>query len=61
MRWRWFELGVEAFNLADTRYAATEYSFASTWSTTETPSRLPARHLAAGAPLTVLGTLGVTL
>ncbi len=61
LRWRWFELGVEAFNLADTRYAATEYSFASTWSTTETPSRLPARHLAAGAPLTVLGTLGVTL
>jgi TonB family protein len=61
LRWRAFELGVEGFNLADTRYAAIEYSFASAWSTTETPSRLPARHLSAGAPLTLLATLGVTL
>lgn len=61
VRWGPLEAGVELFNLTDTRFAALEYSFASSWSPAEPPSRLPARHFSAGAPLTVLGTLGVTL
>jgi len=61
LKWRWLEFGVEGYNLTNTQYAATEYSFASAWSTTEIPSRLPTRHLSAGAPFTFLATLGVTL
>ena len=61
LKWRWFELGVEAYNLFDAQYAATPYSFVSSWSTSAIPSRLPAEHASAGAPLTIMGTLGVTL
>ncbi len=57
LRWSWLELGVEAYNLLARRYAASVYSFVSDWGTTPVPSRLPARHFAAGPPLTVLGTL----
>lgn len=59
--WGPIEIGVEVFNLTDQRFSAIEYSFASNWSPSEPPSRLPARHQSAGAPLTVMGTLGVTL
>lgn len=59
--WRWLSIGVEAFNLLDTRWSATELFFVSNWRPSEQPSRLPARHVSAGAPLTILGTLGVTL
>ena len=59
--WGAFDLGVEIYNLLDARYAATEYSFSSNWRPSEVPSRLPARHVAAGAPLTLSVTLGVTL
>ncbi len=59
--WRWLSVGVEAFNLLDARWSATELFFVSNWRPSEAPSRLPARHLSAGAPLTILGTLGVTL
>jgi iron complex outermembrane receptor protein len=61
LRWRALELGVEAFNLLDSRYATSEYSFVSDWQTTAIPSLLPARHFSAGAPLTVMFTLGVDL
>ena len=57
LRWSWIELGVEAYNLLARRYAASVYSFVSDWGTTPVPSRLPARHFAAGPPLGVLGTL----
>ena len=57
LRWSFVELGVDAFNLLARRYAATVYSFVSDWHTTPVPSRLPARHFAAGPPTTVLGTL----
>ncbi|MBK7827656.1 TonB-dependent receptor [Nannocystis sp.] len=57
LRWSWIELGVEAYNLLARRYAASVYSFVSDWGTTPVPSRLPARHFAAGPPLSVLGTL----
>jgi iron complex outermembrane receptor protein len=59
--WRWFTIGVSAFNLFDTRWSASELFFVSNWRPSEAPSRLPTRHISAGAPLTVLGTLGVTL
>ena len=61
LRWRWFEGGVDAFNLLDARYAATAFSFVSSWSPGAIPSRLPAQHLSAGAPRTVLFNLGVRL
>jgi iron complex outermembrane receptor protein len=61
LRYRAVELGVEAFNLFDLEYAATEHVFASNWQPSEAPSRLPARHIAAGPPRTVLVTLGLHL
>jgi iron complex outermembrane receptor protein len=59
LRWRWIELALDAFNLADARYAATEYSFVSDWRTSAVPSRLPARHFSAGQPRTFLASLGL--
>jgi hypothetical protein len=59
VRWRWVEVGLEAWNVANSRYAATEFSFVSDWGKTEVPSLLPARHLSAGAPRTLLATLGL--
>ncbi len=59
--WGPFTLGMEIFNLLDMRYAATEYNFASNWNPSEPPSRVPARHIAAGAPRTWLFSLGITL
>lgn len=57
LRWSFVELGVEAYNVLARRYAATVYSFVSDWHTQQVPSRLPARHFAAGPPTSVLGTL----
>jgi TonB family protein len=51
------ELGLDATNLLGSRYADTEYSFVSQWHTSEAPSLLPARHIAAGAPLSILANL----
>ncbi len=59
--WRWLSLGVDAFNVLDTQWSATELYFVSNWSPSGPPSRLPARHISAGAPLTILATRGVTL
>jgi iron complex outermembrane recepter protein len=61
VRWSALELVVDVFNVADSRYAAVEYSYASSWQRDAIPSRIPARHFAAGAPLTVNVSLGVTL
>ncbi len=57
--WGPVDFGVDIFNLLDARYAALEYSFASNWTPTDVPSRVPARSFSAGAPLTVLASLGV--
>jgi iron complex outermembrane receptor protein len=56
--WGPIDLGVEVQNLLDQRYAALEYSFVSSWSPTASPSSVPARSFSAGAPLTVLVSLG---
>lgn len=68
LEWHGIELGVDVYNATNARYAAVEYAFASDWqdpSFTNQPgglvSRLPARHYAAGQPLTVMVQLGVHL
>jgi len=50
------EVGIDAVNLFDRRYADTEYVFVSNWGPSNLPSQLPAKHLSAGPPLTVMGT-----
>ncbi len=59
--WGPVDLGVDLFNVLDRRYQATGYSFASNWTPTATPSMVPAPSFAAGAPLTVLATLGLRI
>lgn len=68
VEWHGIELGVDVLNATDSRYAAVEYVFASDWqdpSFTTRPdglaSRLPARHQAAGQPLTVMVQLGAQI
>lgn len=61
LRWRELELVFEAQNLFDSRFAATELHFPSHWDPDSLPSRVPARHIAAGAPRTFLATLGLHL
>jgi hypothetical protein len=58
LRWWFLELGLDAFNLTNSQYAAIEYSFASDWHTRPALST-PVRHLAAGAPLRLLGTVAL--
>ncbi len=57
----WVELSVDAFNLLDARYADTEYAYVSNWQTSAIPSRVPARHIAAGAPRAVFASLTLYL
>jgi outer membrane receptor protein involved in Fe transport len=57
--WRTIDLGLEVFNALDSAYAASEFSFVSNWGHDAIPSRSPARHFAAGAPRTVLMSIGV--
>lgn len=58
-RWRALELGLEIFNVLDSRYAASEYSFVSDWGTREAPTLIPARHFSAGPPRSVLASLSL--
>ena len=57
IRYALVEVGVEAFNLLARTWAVTEYNFVSDWGTRPIPSLLPARHFAAGPPLSAMGTL----
>jgi len=61
VRWRAINLDMAVFNLLDTRYAALELSYPSSWDPAGQPSRLPARTIMAGAPRSWLLTLGITL
>jgi outer membrane receptor protein involved in Fe transport len=62
LTWRALDLGVQLNNALNARYAAVEYNFASDWDPDDgVRSRTPARHVAAGAPLSFMVTLGVTL
>lgn len=57
----WLELSVDVLNLMNLQYADTEYAFVSDWRTTAVPSRVPAKHISAGAPRTILATVTVYL
>jgi hypothetical protein len=57
----WVELTFESMNLLGARYADTEYAFVSNWQTSAVPSRVPARHITAGAPRTVLASVTLYL
>jgi iron complex outermembrane receptor protein len=57
----WLELSIDGFNVLDARYADTEYAFVSNWQTSAVPSRVPARHIAAGAPRALLASLTLYL
>jgi iron complex outermembrane receptor protein len=61
LRWSHFGLNLSGFNLLDLQYAATEYNFVSSWDPAAVPSRVPARHVAAGAPRSFFAMLEVTL
>jgi outer membrane receptor protein involved in Fe transport len=61
LAYRVFQLELSVFNLADARYSALELSAVSNWDPTSTPSRLPVRHVMAGAPRSWLLSFGATL
>ncbi len=61
LRRDFLEVGVDAMNLLNRRYADSEYVFVSDWRSSDIPSLLPARHISAGPPLTILGTLTLRL
>lgn len=54
-------LTLSCFNLLDTEYAALELSYPSSWNPDGFASRVPARHIMAGAPRTLFLSLGVAL
>ena len=61
LRWSVVEIAVDVLNVTNRRWAATELVYVSQWDPSAVPSRIPARHIMAGAPLTVLFTLGLHL
>jgi iron complex outermembrane recepter protein len=60
-RYRAVSLSLQLLNLADARYSALELVAASNWDPAAVPSRIPQRHVMAGAPRTWLLSLGVEL
>jgi len=61
LRWKQVEIGADVTNLFNAQYADTEYSFVSNWTPSTITSALPTRHLAAGAPFTILGNVTLYL
>lgn len=61
LRWRNLEAGIELLNVLNSRYAAFAYNFSSQWDPSGPQETPPARHITAGAPRTVMVTLGVHL
>ncbi|HEX6239563.1 MAG TPA: TonB-dependent receptor [Polyangiales bacterium] len=59
--YRAFRLSFSCFNLFDHEYAAMELSYPSSWNPDSFASRVPARHVMAGAPRTFFGTLEIRL
>ncbi len=59
--YRMFTLDASILNIVGSQYAAMELSYASNWDPSQAASRLPARHIQAGAPRTWLLTLGIAL
>jgi iron complex outermembrane receptor protein len=61
LRYRMLALSLSCLNLLGAEYSAMELSYASNFDPNAPPSRLPARHVMAGAPRTLLLTLEVLL
>lgn len=62
LSWGIVDADFALFNALNSRYAALEYNFASDWNPTDgVRPRTPARHIAAGAPLSWMLSLGVRL
>ena len=62
LRWRWIELSLIAENLLDARYRQAEFNYASNFNDpSSAPSRLPARHFAAGPPFQLMAQLTLHL
>lgn len=60
--WNRLSLGVDLFNVLNSKFAAVEYSFASDWDPNDgVRTRTPVRHRSAGAPFSWLLSLGVRL
>lgn len=59
--WGPLDVGVDVFNLLDQRWASVGYWLESSWSASAPISTTPARSIAAGAPLSVMATLGVRI
>jgi len=60
--WGPIDLVMELFNVTNARYAVMEYNFPSDWNPHDgMRSRTPARHIAAGSPLSWMISLGVVL
>ncbi len=59
--YRMFTGALSCFNMLDAQYAALELSYPSNWNPDGVSSRLPARHIMAGAPRSFFATLGVAL
>lgn len=61
LKYRMFTVNLSCFNLLDTEYAALELSYPSSFDPNGFASRVPARHIMAGAPRSLFATLGVSL
>ena len=59
--WRNFDVGVSVSNLLDRQYRLGEFNFTSDFHGEPSPTLVPVRHFAAGAPRTVLFTFGIRL
>jgi hypothetical protein len=59
--WRNFDAAASVTNLLDRQYRLGEYNFTSDFHSEPTPTLVSVRHFTAGAPRTVLFTLGVRL
>ncbi len=58
--WRWFELGVDATNLLNTKYRLSEFTFISDFHTQPAPTLTPERSFTAGAPRAIFFYLQAT-
>jgi hypothetical protein len=61
LAWKAFELELQATNLLDARYRATELNYVSDFQAQPLPTLVPARHFAAGAPREVFLSLSINL
>ncbi len=61
LSWWFFDVGLQIYNLLDLRYAAQEFVFESNWNPGMPASGTPARHIAAGAPRTLIFQIGFRL